>query len=136
MLVHGHAGPDVTAALDGLSVLRALKTNEFDVALPDISGVDIVSRSRVEQGVTRGPTFIAIMGDECGLLRDPDNRDIFGRVVTKLLDIDPICALVEQPVLQAEPVRCDKRRYNRRNRIKIMFGGLKDWRGVATRYYR
>jgi transposase len=31
-------------------------------------------------------------------------------------------------------VRCDKRRYNRRNRIEIMFGRLKDWRRVATRY--
>ena len=30
----------------------------------------------------------------------------------------------------------DKRRYNRRNRIEIMFGRLKDWRRVATRYDR
>jgi transposase len=35
-----------------------------------------------------------------------------------------------------EPVRCDKRRYKRRNRIEIMFGRLKDWRRVATRYDR
>lgn len=28
----------------------------------------------------------------------------------------------------------DKRRYKRRNRIEIMFGRLKDWRRVATRY--
>jgi transposase len=31
------------------------------------------------------------------------------------------------------PVRHDKRRYIRRNRIEIMFGRLKDWRRVATR---
>ncbi|MCW2305332.1 transposase [Rhodovulum sulfidophilum] len=31
------------------------------------------------------------------------------------------------------PVRYDKRRYKRRNRIEIMFGRLKDWRRVATR---
>lgn len=30
----------------------------------------------------------------------------------------------------------DKRRYKRRNRIEIMFGHLKDWRRVATRYDR
>ena len=30
----------------------------------------------------------------------------------------------------------DKRRYRRRNRIEIMFGRLKDWRRVATRYNR
>lgn len=35
-----------------------------------------------------------------------------------------------------EPVKYDKRRYRRRNRIEIMFGRLKDWRGVAARYDR
>ena len=34
------------------------------------------------------------------------------------------------------PVRYDKRRYKRRNRIEIMFGRLKDWRRIATRYDR
>ena len=33
-------------------------------------------------------------------------------------------------------VKCDKRRYKSRNRIEIMFGRLKDWRRVATRYDR
>src|SRR6056297_2966133 len=35
-----------------------------------------------------------------------------------------------------KPVKCDKRRYKRRNRIEIMFGRLKHWRRVATRYDR
>ena len=35
---------------------------------------------------------------------------------------------------RAKPVKYDKRRYRRRNRIEIMFGRLKDWRRVATRY--
>ncbi|MGR3373256.1 MAG: IS5 family transposase [Pseudooceanicola nanhaiensis] len=35
-----------------------------------------------------------------------------------------------------KPVRYDKRRFKRRNRIEIMFGRLKDWRRVATRYNR
>jgi transposase len=35
-----------------------------------------------------------------------------------------------------QPVRYDKRRYKRRNRIEIMFGRLKDWRRAATRYDR
>jgi transposase len=34
------------------------------------------------------------------------------------------------------PVKYDKRRYKRRNRIEIMFGRLKDCRRVATRYDR
>jgi transposase len=36
----------------------------------------------------------------------------------------------------AKPVKYDKRRYRRRNRIEIMFGRLKDWRRLATRYDR
>jgi len=35
-----------------------------------------------------------------------------------------------------KPARHDKRRYRRRNRIEIMFGRLKDWRRIATRYDR
>lgn len=31
-------------------------------------------------------------------------------------------------------IRHDRRRYKRRNRIEIMFGRLKDWRRIATRY--
>ena len=34
------------------------------------------------------------------------------------------------------PVRYDKRRYKRRNRFEIMFGRLKDWRRIASRYDR
>ena len=34
------------------------------------------------------------------------------------------------------PVKYDKRPYKRRNRIEIMFGRLKDWRCIATRYDR
>jgi len=37
---------------------------------------------------------------------------------------------------RGRPVKYDKRRYKRRNRIEIMFGRLKDWRRVATRYDR
>lgn len=33
-------------------------------------------------------------------------------------------------------VSYDRRRYKRRNRIEIMFGRLKDWRRIATRYDR
>ena len=37
---------------------------------------------------------------------------------------------------RGKPVKYDKRRYKRRNRIEFMFGRLKDWRRVATRYDR
>ena len=37
-------------------------------------------------------------------------------------------------VPQERTWKYDKRRYKRRNRIEIMFGRLKDWRRVATRY--
>ncbi len=35
-----------------------------------------------------------------------------------------------------KPVRYDKRKYKRRSRIEIMFGRVKDWRRIATRYDR
>jgi transposase len=35
-----------------------------------------------------------------------------------------------------DPIKYDKRRYKHRNRIEIMFGRLKDWRRIATRYDR
>jgi transposase len=35
-----------------------------------------------------------------------------------------------------KPVKYNKWEYKRRNRIAIMFGRLKDWRRVATRYDR
>lgn len=37
---------------------------------------------------------------------------------------------------RGKTVRCDRRRYRRRNHIEIMFGHLKDWRRVAARYDR
>ena len=38
--------------------------------------------------------------------------------------------------IRNKTVKYDKRHYKRRNRIEIMFGRLKDWRRVATRYDR
>lgn len=37
---------------------------------------------------------------------------------------------------RGKSIKHDKRRYKRRNRIEIIFGRLKDWRRVATRYDR
>ena len=37
---------------------------------------------------------------------------------------------------RGKTARYDRRRDKRRNRIEIMFGRLKDWRRVATRYDR
>lgn len=37
---------------------------------------------------------------------------------------------------RGKPIKYDKRRYKHRNRIEIMFGRLKDWKRVATRYDR
>ncbi|MFT8462226.1 IS5 family transposase [Acetobacter persici] len=37
---------------------------------------------------------------------------------------------------RGKPIKYDNRKYKRRNRIEIMFGRLKDWRRVATRYDR
>ncbi len=47
-----------------------------------------------------------------------------------------IKACIPRRKSRTKPVKYDKRRYKRRNRIEIMFGRLKDWRRVATRYDR
>ena len=47
-----------------------------------------------------------------------------------------ISACIPGRKIRKKKVRYDKRRYKRRNRIEIMFGRLKDWRRVATRYDR
>ena len=52
------------------------------------------------------------------------------------LEVKGITPCVPGRKTRTEPVRYEKRRYKRRNRIEIMFGRLKDWRRVATRYDR
>ena len=45
-------------------------------------------------------------------------------------------ALLSRDQTRKKPVKYDKLRYKRRNRIENMSGRLKDWRRVATRYDR
>jgi len=47
-----------------------------------------------------------------------------------------ISACIRGRKQRKKTVKYDKRRYKRRNRIEIMFGRLKDWGRVATRYDR
>jgi transposase len=41
-----------------------------------------------------------------------------------------------EPQSRFMPLKYDKRRYKRRNRIEIMFGRLENWRRVAMPYDR
>ena len=52
----------------------------------------------------------------------------------KALHDNKICPCSPGWKKRKTPVRYDKRGYKRHNPIKIMFGKLKDWRRVATRY--
>ena len=45
-----------------------------------------------------------------------------------------ICPFIPGRKKRRTPVRYDKCEDKRHNRIEIMFGKLKDWRRVATRY--
>jgi len=54
----------------------------------------------------------------------------------KALQDKEIKACIPGRKSRKKTVPYDKRRYKRRNRIEIMFGRLKDWRRVATRYDR
>ena len=55
------------------------------------------------------------------------------RDVSKTRDIKPS---IPGRTSRDKPIRYDRRRYKRRNRIEIMFGRLKDWRRFAIRYDR
>ncbi len=57
------------------------------------------------------------------------------RAIRFLADEAPDFKCYPHPLRQ-QTIKYDKRRYKRRNRIEIMFGRLKDWRRVATRYDR
>ena len=65
--------------------------------------------------------------------RQPDHD---ARWFREALEDKGIRACIPGRKSRAKPARFDKRRYKRRNRIEIMFGRLKDWRRVATRYDR
>ena len=67
------------------------------------------------------------------LLADRGYDDDWFRDALKNQEIKP-CIPGRQS--RGKSVKHDKRRYKRRNRIEIMFGRLKDWRRVATRYDR
>jgi transposase len=56
--------------------------------------------------------------------------------IRKTLQDRGIKACIPGRKSRKKTVKYDKRRYKRRNRIEIMFGRLKDWRRVATRYDR
>ncbi len=52
------------------------------------------------------------------------------------LKVKGIQACIPGRKQRKKTVKYDRRRYKRRKRIEIMFGRLKDWRRVATRYDR
>ena len=64
------------------------------------------------------------------------DRDYDGERFREALKDKGIRACIPGRNQSKAPVKYDKRRYKRRNRVQIMFGRLKDWRRVATRHDR
>lgn len=52
-----------------------------------------------------------------------------------LPQIMPVAGLVDVDIF-IKDMLYDKELYKQRHKIEIMFGRLKDWRGIATRYDR
>jgi transposase len=67
------------------------------------------------------------------LLADRDHDADWFRDALKDKGIKPCIPSLKS---HGKPIKHDKRRYKRRYRIEIMFGRLKDWLRVATRYDR
>lgn len=59
-----------------------------------------------------------------------------GRVRDALEEKDSIKPCIPRRRSRGKPVKYDKRKYKRRNRIEIMFGRLKNWQQGALRYDR
>lgn len=95
-----------------------------------MSGVIFINRNGLRWRDAPEEYGPAIGGPAAG--RPGYDADWF-REVLKNHGIKP-CTPDRRP--RGKPVKYDKRRYKRRNRIEIMFGRLKDWRRVATRYDR
>ena len=57
-----------------------------------------------------------------------------GDLVRENLLIQGILPIIPPKSNRREPIPCDFRRYRDRNRIERMFGHLKQFRRVATRY--
>ena len=71
-----------------------------------------------------------------GIDRLPGDRGYDADRFREALKDKGIRACIPGRKQRESPVKHDKRRYKRRTRIEIMFGRLKDWRRVATRYDR
>ncbi|WOI58254.1 response regulator [Palleronia sp. LCG004] len=107
-LVLSAAGHTIMSVETGQAALEALRSDRFDVVLtdfhlPDFTGLEVVRRYLAERGDRDRPLFVAITGDTRGLLSDPENCEIFDRVVPKPLDVDLVCDLVTEPVRPAIP---------------------------------
>jgi transposase len=46
------------------------------------------------------------------------------------------CEIPRLPTIRKQPIPHDKELYRQRHRVEMMFGRLKDWRRIATRYDR
>lgn len=80
---------------------------------------------------------VAALTPSCGCVsNDRSVRQHFADWFRDALKDKGLRACIPSRKQRKTPVKYDKRRYKRRNRIEIMFGRLKDWRRVATRYDR
>ena len=79
------------------------------------------------------PALLSSLLDVGLLLGDRGYDGDWFREASKDMGISPCIPGRKQ---RKKPVKCDNRRYKRCNRIEIMFGRLKDWRRVPTRYDR
>lgn len=117
-LVLTQSGHNVQLASTGTEALAALRERAFDVVLtdfhlPDITGLDVVRTIRDELHEGERPYFLAMTADIRSLLADQSNCEIFDRVVTKPLNIDQICEIVQTPV---PPPRAPDNRRDRDSR--------------------
>ena len=100
-LVLEQRGHRVTIAGDGAAALKALLAGNYDVALldfhlPEMDGLEVVTRFLDEAVDMRRPRFVAVTADIEGLLAHQANCECFDAVVPKPVNIQEICKVVER----------------------------------------
>ncbi len=99
-LLLSQRGHEVDIATDGLEALKALRDNNYDVALldfhlPHLDGLQVAATIKAEAHGRRIPRLIAITADPEGLLSSGGNCENFDQILPKPLDINQVGNVVE-----------------------------------------
>lgn len=104
---HGH---EVDIVSDGAAALASLEENNYDIALldfhlPEMDGVQVVSKFLERNSNRQVPFFGAITSDIEGLLQHEENCEKFDKIFPKPVNIQDICSVVNAAHASERPAQ-------------------------------